>query len=108
MSVVVRTLPTSFESKDLDGQDVPVSFTEPFFPNSGDYHDLWGWIEHERSLTEEHQPDWSARLVHPAVEYTLPPARTAAPSCVGGRDCHPVGSCMRATGPGGSPTPCVR
>jgi hypothetical protein len=49
---------------DLDGQDVPVSFTELFYPDSGDYHDLWGWIEHERKLAEEHQPDWSGRLVH--------------------------------------------
>jgi hypothetical protein len=49
---------------DLDGQDVPVSFTELFYPDSGDYHDLWGWIEHEANLAEEHQPDWSGRLVH--------------------------------------------
>ncbi|WP_446219346.1 hypothetical protein [Micromonospora sp. IBHARD004] len=49
---------------DLDGQDVPVSFTELFYPDSGDYHDLWGWIEHECGLAEEHQPDWSGPLVH--------------------------------------------
>ncbi|HEX5598977.1 MAG TPA: hypothetical protein VFX61_23625 [Micromonosporaceae bacterium] len=49
---------------DLDGQDVPVSFTELFYPDSGDYHDLWGWIEHERRIAEEHQPGWSGRLVH--------------------------------------------
>ena len=49
---------------DLDGQDVPVSFTELFYPDSGDYHDLWGWIEHECDLAEEHQPERSGRLVH--------------------------------------------
>jgi hypothetical protein len=49
---------------DLDGQDVPVSFTELFYPDSGDYHDLWGWIEHESGLAAEHQSDRSGRLVH--------------------------------------------
>lgn len=49
---------------DLDGQDVPVSFTELFYPGSGDYHDLWGWIDHECELAEEHLPDWPGRLVH--------------------------------------------
>ncbi|GIH03895.1 hypothetical protein Rhe02_19620 [Rhizocola hellebori] len=49
---------------DLDGLDVPLSFTELFYPDSGGYHDLWGWIDHECGLAEEHQPDWSGRLTH--------------------------------------------
>lgn len=49
---------------DLDGQDVPVSFTELFYPDSGDYHDLWGWIQHECDLAAEHLPGWSGRLAH--------------------------------------------
>jgi hypothetical protein len=49
---------------DLDGQDVTVSFTELFHPESGGYHDLWGWIDHECDLAEEHWPDCSGRLVH--------------------------------------------
>lgn len=49
---------------DLDGRDVPLSFAELFYPGSNDYHDLWGWIDHECELAEEHRPDWSGRLVH--------------------------------------------
>lgn len=49
---------------DLGGHDVAVSFTELFYPDSGGYRDLWGWIQHERELAEKHQPDWSGRLVH--------------------------------------------
>ena len=49
---------------ELDGQEVPISFTELFFPGSDDYRDLWGWIEHECTLAERHWPDWSGRLVH--------------------------------------------
>lgn len=49
---------------DLDGQDVPLSFAELFYPDSGGYHDLWGWIDHECELAEESRPDWSGRLVH--------------------------------------------
>lgn len=44
----------------------PFSFTELFFPGSGGYHDLWGWIEHEEALAEEVAEDegreWSGRL----------------------------------------------
>jgi hypothetical protein len=49
---------------DLDGQYVPLSFVELFYPDSGGYHDLWGWIDHECELAAEHLPDWSGRLVH--------------------------------------------
>jgi hypothetical protein len=49
---------------DLDGHDVTLSFTELFYPDSGDYHDLWGWIEHEHALAQEHLPGWSGRLEH--------------------------------------------
>ncbi|MFI0483514.1 hypothetical protein [Actinomadura sp. 9N215] len=49
---------------DLGGQDVPLSFAELFYPDSGGYHDLWGWIDHECELDEENQPDSSGRLVH--------------------------------------------
>ncbi|SNT56511.1 hypothetical protein SAMN05443665_104542 [Actinomadura meyerae] len=49
---------------ELDGQDVPLSFAELFYPDSDGYHDLWGWIDHECELAEEHLPDWSGRLVH--------------------------------------------
>ncbi|NDU71753.1 SMI1/KNR4 family protein [Actinomadura sp. DSM 109109] len=49
---------------DLDGQDVPLSFAELFYPDSDGYNDLWGWIDHERELAEEHSPDWSGGLVH--------------------------------------------
>jgi hypothetical protein len=49
----------------LDYQlDSPVSFTELFYPDSDGYRDLWGWIEHECELAEEHQPDWPGRLSH--------------------------------------------
>lgn len=49
---------------DLDGQDVPLSFAELFYPDSDGYNDLWGWIDHECELAAEHLPDWSGRLVH--------------------------------------------
>ncbi|MFI0358017.1 hypothetical protein [Actinomadura sp. 9N407] len=49
---------------DLEGHDVTVSFSELFYPGSGGYHDLWGWVDHECALAEEHWPDWSGRLVH--------------------------------------------
>jgi hypothetical protein len=49
---------------ELDGQDVPLSFAELFYPDSDGYHDLWGWIDHECELAEEHLPDWSGKLVH--------------------------------------------
>ncbi|WP_433461793.1 hypothetical protein [Spirillospora sp. CA-128828] len=49
---------------DLDGQDVPLSFAELFYPGSGGYHDLWGWIDHECELAEESWPDWSGQLIH--------------------------------------------
>ncbi|MFD0856569.1 hypothetical protein ACFQ07_30335, partial [Actinomadura adrarensis] len=49
---------------DLDGQNVTLSFVELFHPGSDGYHDLWGWIDHECALAEEHWPDWSGRLVH--------------------------------------------
>ncbi|URM97425.1 hypothetical protein LUW76_25425 [Actinomadura madurae] len=49
---------------DLDGQDVPLSLAELFYPDSDGYHDLWGWIDHECGLAEEYQPDWSGGLVH--------------------------------------------
>ncbi|MEU8342413.1 hypothetical protein AB0C74_12010 [Spirillospora sp. NPDC048832] len=49
---------------DLDGQDVPLSFAELFYPDSGGYRDLWGWIDHECELAAKNQPDWSGRLVH--------------------------------------------
>ncbi|MEV4820671.1 hypothetical protein [Micromonospora sp. NPDC049274] len=49
---------------DLDGQDVPLSFTELFYPDSDDYQDLWGWIGHEIDLADEHEPQWSGRLGH--------------------------------------------
>ncbi|QKW32827.1 ankyrin repeat domain-containing protein [Actinomadura sp. NAK00032] len=51
-------------SADLDGQNVPLSFTELFYPDSNGYHDLWGWIDHEGMLAQETWPDWSGRLVH--------------------------------------------
>jgi hypothetical protein len=41
---------------DVDGQDVPVSFTELFYPDSGGYHDLWGWIDHDGGSHLTHLP----------------------------------------------------
>jgi hypothetical protein len=35
---------------ELGGADLAVSFRELFYPDSDDYQDLWGWIEHEREL----------------------------------------------------------
>lgn len=32
---------------------IEFSFTELFYPQSGGYRDLWGWIEHEEELAEE-------------------------------------------------------
>jgi hypothetical protein len=49
---------------DLGGQDVALSFHELFYPDSDGYHDLWGWIAHERDLAAQHQPDWSGRLAY--------------------------------------------
>ena len=49
---------------DLDGWDLPLSFTELFYPGSGGYYDLWGWIDHECGLAEEYQPDRHGRLTH--------------------------------------------
>ncbi|MFB4317746.1 ankyrin repeat domain-containing protein [Actinomadura sp. 21ATH] len=49
---------------DIGGQDVAVSFSELFHPGSDGYHDLWGWIDHECALAEEHRSGWSGRLAH--------------------------------------------
>ncbi|GAB3831504.1 ankyrin repeat domain-containing protein [Dactylosporangium cerinum] len=49
---------------DLGGHDVALSFAELFYPDSGAYDGLWGWIDHECALAAEHQPGWSGRLVH--------------------------------------------
>ncbi|GAA3220709.1 hypothetical protein ACFO1B_17130 [Dactylosporangium siamense] len=49
---------------DLGGHDVALSFAELFYPDSGAFDDLWGWIDHECALAAEHRPDWSGRLVH--------------------------------------------
>ncbi|MFM9863078.1 MAG: SMI1/KNR4 family protein [Micropepsaceae bacterium] len=35
---------------ELGDQIVEFSFTELFYPDSGGYHDLWGWIDHEVGL----------------------------------------------------------
>jgi hypothetical protein len=35
---------------ELGRDDVAVSFRELFYPDSDDYQDLWGWIEHEQEL----------------------------------------------------------
>ena len=37
---------------ELGDQIVESSFSELFYPNSGGYRDLWGWIEHEVELAE--------------------------------------------------------
>lgn len=38
---------------ELGDQIVEFSFAELFYPESGGYRDLWGWIEHEEELAEE-------------------------------------------------------
>lgn len=53
---------------DYDGHRHPFSFSELFYPDSDGYHDLWGWIEHERELaaeaaTEEGR-DWNGKLAY--------------------------------------------
>jgi hypothetical protein len=45
----------------IDGHVEQLSFSELFYPGSRDYHDLWGWIDHECGLTPESPLD---RLVH--------------------------------------------
>jgi hypothetical protein len=42
----------------IDDHVEQLSFTELFYPGSRDYHDLWGWIDHECELAAE------SRLVH--------------------------------------------
>lgn len=37
----------------FDASVVEFSFTELFYPKSGGYRDLWGWIEHELEIAEE-------------------------------------------------------
>ena len=37
----------------MEGQQEAISFTELFYDGSNGYHDLAGWIEHERELAEE-------------------------------------------------------
>jgi hypothetical protein len=39
---------------DFDGEIASFSFTELFYPGSKHYHDLPGWIDHERGIAEEH------------------------------------------------------
>jgi hypothetical protein len=44
------------------------SFNEIFYPDSGHYHDLWGWIDHEAELAKaaasKNGAAWSGRLSH--------------------------------------------
>ncbi|MDD1014767.1 ankyrin repeat domain-containing protein [Pseudomonas rubra] len=51
---------------DYDGHRHPFSFSELFYPDSDGYHDLWGWIEHERVQAEqaavEQGREWSGKL----------------------------------------------
>lgn len=42
---------------ELGDQIVEFSFAELFYPESGGYRDLWGWIEHETDLAEEAAED---------------------------------------------------
>lgn len=50
---------------DLGGNREAVCWNELFFNGSDDYHDLQGWIEHERELAEEAAEErgtsWQAR-----------------------------------------------
>lgn len=52
---------------DFEGRDTSFSWTELFYPDSDDYHDLWGWIEHEEGLAreaaEERGERWTGRLI---------------------------------------------
>jgi hypothetical protein len=47
---------------DLSGYDESLSVRELFYPDSGGYNDLWGWIEHEEELLHEARPDRSGGL----------------------------------------------
>ncbi len=53
---------------DYDGHRHPFSFSELFYPDSDGYHDLWGWIEHERELAAEAAAeegrDWNGKLAY--------------------------------------------
>lgn len=43
-------------SADLGGQQVQLSFSELFYPDSDGYRDLWEWIEHEGDGRLDHLP----------------------------------------------------
>jgi hypothetical protein len=42
---------------DFNGHVAAFSMSELFFPESGGYHDLWGWIDHEFDCAEEVDDD---------------------------------------------------
>jgi hypothetical protein len=47
---------------DWGGHEESLSVRELFHPDSGGYHDLWGWIGHEEELLREARPDRSGGL----------------------------------------------
>jgi hypothetical protein len=57
---------------------VEFSFGELFYPESGGYRDLWGWIEHENELAAESPPDLVRRLLKAGAQPDRIAARSAA------------------------------
>jgi hypothetical protein len=53
-------------SVNFGGQLEAFSFTQLFYPGSGHYHDLWGWMEHEADIAEaaasERGATWPGKL----------------------------------------------